>query len=78
MADQARPGKIELAHGGTIFLDEIERMSMAMQAKLLRVLEDQKVQRLGSTRWVQISMRVIAASNIPVKELLAKAATSWQ
>jgi DNA-binding NtrC family response regulator len=69
-ADQSRPGKIEMAHGGTLFLDEIESMSLAMQAKLLRVLEDQKVQRLGGRDWVHISMRVIAASNIPLKDLL--------
>jgi DNA-binding NtrC family response regulator len=71
-AEQARPGKIELAHGGTLFLDEIESMALSMQAKLLLVLNDQKVQRLGSSRWKQIDMRVIAASNIPLKELLAR------
>jgi DNA-binding NtrC family response regulator len=70
-ADQSRPGKIELAHGGTLFLDEIESISLPMQAKLLRVLEDQKVQRLGSSRKIQIDMRVIAATNIPLKELVA-------
>jgi len=71
-ADQARPGKIELAHGGTLFLDEIENMSLAMQAKLLLVLQDQRVQRLGGTKWSRIDMRVIAASNVPLKELVNK------
>lgn len=71
-ADQSRPGKIEIANGGTLFLDEIESMSLAMQAKLLLVLQDQKVQRLGSSRRVQIDMRVIAASNVPLEELVAK------
>ena len=68
-ADCPRPGKIELAHGGTLFLDEIESMPLNMQAKLLLVLENQKVQRLGSNRWAQIDMRVVAATNIPLKEL---------
>lgn len=71
-ADQARPGKIELAHGGTLFLDEIENMSLAMQAKLLLVLQDQRVQRLGGTKWARINMRVIAATNVPLKELVNK------
>jgi DNA-binding NtrC family response regulator len=71
-ADRARPGKIELAHGGTLFLDEIESMPLTMQAKLLLVLETQKVQRLGSNRWTQIDMRVVAATNIPLKELRNK------
>jgi DNA-binding NtrC family response regulator len=71
-ADQSRPGKIELAQGGTLFLDEIESMSLAMQAKLLLVLQDQRVQRLGSSRRVQIDMRVIAASNVPLEELVAQ------
>lgn len=68
-ADYARPGKIELAHGGTLFLDEIESMPLSMQAKLLLVLENQKVQRLGSNRWTQIDMRVVAATNVPIQEL---------
>ncbi len=71
-ADQSRPGKIEIANGGTLFLDEIESMSLAMQAKLLLVLQDQRVQRLGSSRRVQIDMRVIAASNVPLEELVAQ------
>jgi two-component system response regulator HydG len=71
-ADRARPGKIELAHRGTLFLDEIESMPLAMQMKLLLVLETQKVQRLGANRWSQIDMRVIAATNIPLKELREK------
>lgn len=71
-ADQSRPGKIEVANSGTLFLDEIESMSLAMQAKLLLVLQDQKVQRLGSSRRVQINMRVIAASNVPLEELVAQ------
>ena len=73
-ADRARPGKIELAHGGTLFLDEIESMPLTMQAKLLLVLQTQKVQRLGSNRSAQIDMRVVAATNIPLKELRAKGA----
>ncbi len=71
-ADQARPGKIELAHGGTLFLDEIESMSLTMQAKLLRVLEARKVQRLGGGRATHVNMRVIAASNVPLRDLVAK------
>src|SRR5919109_414264 len=71
-ADHAKPGKIELAHGGTLFLDEIESMSVVMQGKLLRVLEDQKVQRLGSTKSTRVDMRVIAASNVPLKEMVAE------
>jgi DNA-binding NtrC family response regulator len=69
-ADQAKVGKIELADGGTLFLDEIQSISMAMQGKLLRVLEDQKLQRLGGTTNVHIDMRVVAASNVPLKKLV--------
>jgi transcriptional regulator with PAS, ATPase and Fis domain len=63
---------VELAHGGTLFLDEIESISMVMQGKLLRVLEDQKVQRLGSSRSIQIDMRVITATNVPLEDLVAQ------
>ncbi|MGH7784695.1 MAG: sigma-54-dependent transcriptional regulator, partial [Candidatus Binatia bacterium] len=70
-AVQSKAGKIELAHGGTLFLDEIESISVVMQGKLLRVLEDQKVQRLGSSASIHVDMRVIAATNVPLKELVA-------
>jgi DNA-binding NtrC family response regulator len=69
-ADQAKVGKIELANGGTLFLDEIQSISMVMQGKLLRVLEDQKLQRLGGTASINIDMRVVAASNVPLKGLV--------
>jgi two-component system, NtrC family, response regulator HydG len=71
-ADQARAGKIEMAHGGTLFLDEIENMPLAMQVKLLLVLSDQRVQRLGGSRRTRVNMRVIAASNVPLKTLVAQ------
>ena len=69
-ADQPRAGKIELAHGGTLFLDEIESTSLSMQAKLLRVLEDRKVVRLGSSKAIPVDMRVIAASNVALEDLV--------
>lgn len=68
-ANRTKPGKIELAHGGTLFLDEIESMPLTMQAKLLLTLETQKLQRLGANRWIQVDMRVVAASNIPLTDL---------
>jgi DNA-binding NtrC family response regulator len=70
-AVQSKAGKIELAHGGTLFLDEIESMSLAMQGKLLRVLEDQHVQRLGGHTSIHVDMRVITATNVTLKELVA-------
>jgi DNA-binding NtrC family response regulator len=69
-ADQPKVGKIELANGGTLFLDEIQSISMATQGKLLRVLEDQKLQRLGGNTNIHIDMRVVAASNVPLKKLV--------
>ena len=70
-AFQSKAGKIELAHGGTLFLDEIESMSLVMQGKLLRVLEDQHVQRLGGHTSIHVDMRVITATNVPLTELVA-------
>ena len=61
-------GKFELADGGTIFLDEIADMSLATQAKVLRVLESQEFQRVGGTKTLRADMRVIAASNKPLAE----------
>jgi DNA-binding NtrC family response regulator len=71
-ADQGRAGKIELAHQGTLFLDEIESMSLSMQAKLLRVLQDKNVQRLGSSRTIQVDMRVVAATNVRPQDLVTQ------
>jgi two-component system response regulator HydG len=58
-----KPGRFELADGGTIFLDEIGEMSLATQAKLLRVLQEREFEPLGSTRTVKVDIRIIAASN---------------
>lgn len=58
-----RVGKFELANGGTIFLDEITEMPIALQSKLLRVLQEQTVERLGSNRTLTLDLRVIAATN---------------
>ncbi|NQT30640.1 MAG: sigma-54-dependent Fis family transcriptional regulator [Candidatus Saganbacteria bacterium] len=66
-------GKFELADGGTLFLDEIGCMSFAMQAKLLRVLENKQVERLGGEKNIPIDVRVLSATNIDFKkEIKAK------
>src|ERR1700730_8683577 len=58
-----KPGRFELADGGTLFLDEIGEVPLAMQAKLLRVLQEQELERLGDTRTRKVNVRFIAASN---------------
>lgn len=65
-------GKFELAHKGTIFLDEIGDMSPSMQAKLLRVLQDKTIERLGEGIPRQVDVRVVAATNRNLEELMAK------
>jgi two-component system, NtrC family, response regulator AtoC len=62
-ASSARRGRIELAEGGTFFLDEIGEMTPALQAKLLRVLEDRRYERVGGTRTIEADVRWIAATN---------------
>jgi two-component system nitrogen regulation response regulator NtrX len=62
-APSKKIGKFEFASNGTIFLDEIGDMSLMTQAKILRVLQEQKIQRLGGSRTISINVRVIAASN---------------
>ncbi|MBK6472257.1 MAG: sigma-54-dependent Fis family transcriptional regulator [Betaproteobacteria bacterium] len=61
-AQKARAGKLEAADGGTLFLDEIESMPLSVQVKLLRVLQERTVERLGSNRAVPVDCRVVAAS----------------
>ena len=62
-AAQAKPGQIELAAGGVLFLDEVAEMSLSAQAKFLRVLQEREFQRLGATRALTADVRVIAATN---------------
>jgi transcriptional regulator with PAS, ATPase and Fis domain len=69
-AVQAKPGKLETVRGGTLFLDEIDSVSFLVQGKLLRALEDQHAQRLGGHTRIYVDMRVITASNVPLKELV--------
>ena len=58
-----KPGRFELADGGTLFLDEIGEVPLAMQAKLLRVLQEQELERIGDTRTRRVNVRIIAATN---------------
>src|SRR4030095_11864983 len=62
-ARQAKPGQIELAAGGVLFLDEVTEMTPAAQAKFLRVLQEREFLRLGGTRPVRVDVRIIAATN---------------
>ena len=67
-----KPGKFELADGGTIFLDEIGDMSPYLQAKLLRVLQERAFERVGGTRTIKVNVRVIAATNQNLEELITE------
>jgi DNA-binding NtrC family response regulator len=71
-AVQSRAGKIEMADGGTLFLDEIETISPPMQVKLLRVLQEREVERLGGNRKLKVDMRVVAATNVDLTICLAR------
>lgn len=65
-------GKFELANGGTIFLDEIGEMHMHLQAKLLRIIEDRSLSRIGSNKLVDIDVRIIAATNRNLEDMILK------
>ncbi|WP_413112620.1 sigma 54-interacting transcriptional regulator [Thaumasiovibrio sp. DFM-14] len=67
-ATQSQAGKFEEAQGGTLFLDEIGEMSPALQAKLLRVLQERQVERLGSHRSITLDIRIIAATNVDLQQ----------
>ena len=66
-SQDGKPGLFELAHHGTIFLDEIGEISCPLQAKLLRVLQEREIRRIGSTAVIPVDVRVIAATNIDIK-----------
>lgn len=70
-ADQRRVGKFELAARGTIFLDEISEIAPAVQSKLLRVLEERKISRLGGSADIEVEVRVVAATNRDLKAAVA-------
>ena len=70
-ADRQKKGRFELAGGGTLFLDEIGDMPMGMQAKLLRVLQDGRFERVGGTEPIQADCRVVAATNVNLAEAVA-------
>lgn len=67
-ATEGRAGKIEAANGGTLFLDEIGEMPLGLQAKILRVLQEKEVVRLGSHKPIKVEFRVVAATNANIKE----------
>ncbi|MGL1932525.1 MAG: nif-specific transcriptional activator NifA [Desulfotalea sp.] len=67
-ANVARPGRFELANDGTIFLDEIGEMPLALQAKMLRVLQEKQFERIGGTRTIDVDIRIVAATNVGLKE----------
>jgi two-component system response regulator AtoC len=67
-AHSRKPGKFELAHGGTLFLDEVGSLRIDLQAKLLRALQEREVERLGGTRPVPVDVRIIAATNVDLRQ----------
>jgi len=71
-ATEKQIGKFELAHKGTIFLDEVGDMSLRTQAKVLRVLQEGEVERIGSQKTIQVDVRVIAATNKGLEEAIEK------
>jgi len=70
-ADKAKPGKFEIAHEGTLLLDEITEMPLHLQAKLLRVLQEGEVDRLGGNKPIHVDVRIIATSNRNLEQMVA-------
>ena len=70
-AANRKPGKFELAHRGTLFLDEIGELPLALQAKILRALEEKKFERVGGTSLLQVDVRVVAATNRNLRAAIA-------
>jgi Nif-specific regulatory protein len=73
-ADRAKPGQLELASGGVLFLDEVGEMSLSAQAKFLRVLQEREFQRLGGTQTVKANIRVVAATNRDLPDAIERKA----
>lgn len=71
-AKERRPGRLEVASGGTLFSDEIGNLSLSMQSKLLRVLDTRQITRLGSNSPIDIDIRLICATNMPIYDMVAQ------
>lgn len=71
-AREDRPGRFELANGGTLFLDEIGNLSMALQSKLLTALQARKVTRVGSNQSIDVDIRLVCATNMPLHQMVAE------
>jgi formate hydrogenlyase transcriptional activator len=71
-AIERRVGRFELAHRGTIFLDEVEDIPLELQPKLLRVLQEQEFERLGSSRTMKVDLRVVAATNVDLSQMVSE------
>lgn len=69
-AREDRPGRFELANGGTLFLDEIGNLSMSLQSKLLTVLQSRQVTRVGSNQAIDIDIRLVCATNLPLHQMV--------
>jgi len=70
-AAKRKPGLMEVADGGVLFLDEIASLPLDMQAKLLRALEERVIRRMGGTKWIPVDVQVLAASNRDLQEMIA-------
>src|SRR5690606_1203492 len=71
-ADQRKIGKFELAHQSTFLLDEVSELPLGLQAKLLRVLQEGEIERLGGTKSIKVDVRVIAATNRNLQEMVTQ------
>lgn len=71
-ATQSSPGKFELAQGGTLLLDEVTEMDISLQAKLLRVIQERQVERLGARKAIRLDVRIIATSNRDIQAAVAE------
>jgi len=69
-AAQTRMGRFELANGGTIFLDEVGEMSLSLQVKLLRVIEERSFERVGGSQTIQVDVRIVAATNQDLEKMV--------
>jgi len=69
-AKQDKPGRFEIASGGTLFLDEIGNLSLPLQSKLLTVLQQRKIQRVGSNKEINVDFRLICATNMPLYDMI--------